>query len=548
MPKNKRKEEEEEDSSSESDTEYDDFVVEYDDTDDLSNMIYTYLQDFNWKEDLNEEDIKNLQPLYNKICGDIAIVPKISDILKLSMPYNEKCDIIEKILILYNAQPNTFEFLQLKRHLNKTIEKYKHFVLTEEEYEKYTKIEDSLVDTQYKPLKYQILDMDLSLNNKSYIYQRYLYFTTLENSSSEYNKLKNWIDSALLLPTKLKPMNISFSDSNYKINKYLWSVKEALDREIYGLELVKEKIIFMLTNRITNKNSKGLGFAICGPPGTAKTSIIQCLSRAIDLPFFQINLGGAKDVSFLSGHSYTYEGAVPGVIAQAMTTLKYKNGIIYFDEFDKISNTQHGMEISRMLLHITDHTQNDKFHDRYFSNGIDIDLSNVWFVYSLNDTETVDKTLCDRIPILHIEGYTTYEKIEIAKNYLIPKALTNINLEAKSVHFPDDTIKHIIELSNETDKKSGVRQIKHIIDNILMKINLLRTIYNKKESKKESKKERQEKQEKQESKKQKKNSYKLKLTFDIPEFNLPITITREVIKQLKIETKKENDISFGMYM
>jgi ATP-dependent Lon protease len=502
------------------------------DEEDLSTQVHNYLKEFNWKHDLTEEDIQILEPLYDKICVDISTMPKISDILKLSIPYEEKCNIIEKILILNNAQPNTFEFLQLRHQLNKTVEKYKKFNMTEEQYKEYREIENKLIcsEKKIKPLKYHILDADIPISNKIFLYERYRYFSTLDTSNSEYNKLRQWIDVALNIPTKLQPMKILSTDTSYKINKYLYNIRRMLDDEIYGMESVKEKILFLLNNRITNNNSKGLSFALCGPPGTAKTSIIHVLSKAIELPSFQINLGGAKDVSFLSGYGYTYEGSAPGVIVQALLSLKYKNGIIYFDEFDKISNTLHGTEISRMLLHITDFTQNDKFHDRYLSNSIDIDLSNIWFIYSLNDKEMLDRTLSDRIPIIMVDGYTKKEKFKIAQDYIIPKSLCNVSLNRNNIIFTDAAIEYIIDIAEKTEKskhKSGVRQVKHLIDNILMKVNMLKTINS---SKKNSK-------------------FKLKLSFDLPNFSLPLIVSREVIDLLKVDNSEEESISYqNMYM
>ena len=401
-----------------------------DEYEDIGERIKHFVESINWKKDMEEQEIELYKESYEKIVTDLTKVPQISDILKLSMPYEEKLDLFEKLLILYNSQPITFEFTQLKKHLDKTIKKYQTYSLTDEDYNRYQNIRNSLlIYKEEKPIEYRILDAEISDSNKEYIYTRYKYLEEMDNSISSYNKLKQWIDCALGIPYKLKQLSISNNDTTYKINKYLWSVKEKLDKEIYGLDAVKEKILFLLNNIIlSNRSTKGLSFGLCGPPGVAKTSIILTLAKAIELPFFQVNTAGMKDSSYLLGHNYTYEGSGPGMIVQALQFMKYKNGILYFDEFDKISNTEHGAEISRALLHITDFEQNNRFHDKYLSEGIDIDLSHLWFIYSLNDEKMVDSTLRDRIPIIHIPGYSKKEKFEIFKNYLLPKAMNNIGI------------------------------------------------------------------------------------------------------------------------
>jgi ATP-dependent Lon protease len=502
---------------------------------DISKQIKTQMNSLNWKMNLDDKEIQHYQSIYDKICDEISTTPKIIDILRLSIPYNEKCEIIEQILILHNAQPNTFEFLQLKRHLNKMIKKYKHFILSDEEHARYEKIEESLVcdSSVNKPLKYQILDADMSLPNKSYLYQRYKYYLSIDSSNFEHGKLRYWIDTVLKLPTKIKQMSISASDEYTAINRYLYEVKKALDQDIFGLNNVKEKILFLLNNRISNNRSTGLSFALCGPPGTAKTSIIRCLSRVIELPYFQINLGGARDSSFLCGHSFTYEGSMPGVIVQALNFMKFKNGIIYFDEIDKVSTNVHGSEISRMLLHITDFSQNDKYHDRYLSEGIDIDLSNIWFIYSLNNKDLLDTTLADRIPIIMIDGYDRKEKMEIVEKFLIPKSIKNIGLGADDVTFSQEAITYLIEMAdkdtppeNFNGDRSGVRQVEHLIDNILMKINLLKTTACASDDQAPT------------------ESQKIELSFAVPNFKLPVVVTKRVIESLKIPQDSKENISY----
>jgi len=492
----------------------------------LSEQILKSLQQIDWILNLTEDEVGQYRGIYEKICNVIATVPNIGDVLRLHIPDEEKADIIEKIIILNNTQPNTPEFLQLKRHLNSTIELSRKITLSQEEYDRYRTIEagltfDSHVD---KPIKYQIFDLDVEKKVKSYIYQRYQYFNTLDASHSEYNKLRQWLDCALRLPDALHPSRITAESSPDEINKYLWDVLQLLNAEVFGLDSVKERIISLLNNRITNQRAKNMSFALCGPPGTAKTSIVRALAQAVDLPFYQINLGGAKDSSFFHGHGYTYEGAMPGAIAQALIAMKAKNGIIYFDEFDKISQTPNGADISNALLHITDMSQNDRFHDRYLSNNIDIDLSNIWFIYSLNDRSMVDKTLIDRITIIPVEGYTIDERIQIAEMHLIPKALANICISAGDVQFSQDSIRYLIEIADGHDvaSKRGVRNLKHIIERLLTKLNLLRTV----------------------SRCAPADSTAIRLSFIVPGFSLPIAITRDVIDALKM---RDDDSDHNSY-
>lgn len=509
------------------------FIEESEDNyEDLSEQIQNFIRSINWKKDLTDDEIEKYKELYEKISADVSNVPQISEVLKLSMPYEEKCDLFEKLLILYNSPPVAFEFIQLKKHIEKTIKKYQQYSISEEEYSRYQNIRDSLIlDKDQKPIEYKILDADISDSNKEYIYNRYKYLEEMDNSISTYNKLKQWIDCALSVPFKLKQLSINSNDTTYKINKYLWNVKEKLDKEIYGMETVKEKILFLLNNIIlSNRATKGLSFGLCGPPGVAKTSIILTLAKAIELPFFQINTGGMKDSAYLLGHNYTYDGSSPGIIVQALQSMKYKNGILYFDEFDKISNTEHGAEISRALLHITDFEQNSKFHDKYLSEGIDIDLSHLWFIYSLNDEKMIDPTLRDRIPIIHIPGYSKKEKYEIFKNYLLPKALNNIGINKDDIIFTDEAMLYLIEMSHEqstsdSNGKSGVRQLNHLLNNLLMKINFLKTTRSKQIKK-----------------------YKIKISFDIDNFKLPIIIDKNMIEKLKIKSNSNEDRGYlSMY-
>ena len=515
-----------------------DEVVEnmVDDASDIIQKKKNQLRNKKWRKGLNKREISKYEKEYNSICEVITVLPKIQDILAINMPFKSKCDIMEKLIILDNVAPDTFDHLNLKKSIHAEIDKYKNSQLVKSIYSKYADIEKKLESTNNTdlPLKYKILGSEMSFENKVYVYKKYKYYVNLCEHSSEQPKLLNWINTALGLPTSINKLQINITDNNAKISKYLYDVRYKLNRDIYGMDKAKEQILCLLNNKITNPNVIGSAMALQGPQGVGKTKIIQVLSNIIDMPFNSIALGGAADGSFLKGHGFTYEGSRPGCIVDTITKMKSLSGIIFFDEIDKISKTKNGEEISKTLLEITDFTQNHKFTDKYLGNDIKINLSNMWFIYSLNYANLIDKTLIDRIPIITIDGYDNKQKKEMALKYLIPDELKNINLKNDDIIFSNESMDYIIQETNKMyslstqDKNgnSGVRKLKDVIASIIMKLNLLKnTIL-------------------------KDGSYgDLKLSFNIPNFKLPFTLLREHIDTLNVLNKStRNDPPPGMYI
>ena len=162
---------------------------------------------------------------------------------------------------------------------------------------------------------------------------------------------------------------------------------------------------------------------------------VLCLSTILKIPSEQISLGGITHADFIKGHDFTFVGSKPGQIASSLINLKCKNGILFMDEFEKISDNK---DVVNSLLHITDTSQNKNFHDNFFGE-IAIDLSNIWFICSMND-KPVDKALSDRIFYIKIDGYSKKEKIEIVKSYLLPRSLKNIGLNDTDVSMNEDII------------------------------------------------------------------------------------------------------------
>ena len=487
----------------------------------------TQEQEVRWKANLSEDEIKTHQEEFDAIFKEINVFPTIGNILKVKMPFKEKCDLVEKVYVFENLYPNTFEHTATKHEILGEIKKYRNYKMTPEICKKYEAIEQSVSDVgEETPMKYQILDANIPNYNKSVLFRKYNHLVSLSTTSSEHPKLAEWIKCALTIPFTKNQTKQSLSPQ--KITEYLVKIQKQLNKDVYGLDHVKEQLLFVINSKLTTPNSMGSGLAIVGPPGTAKTSLIQALAKAIDLPMAQIALGGAKDSSFLDGHGYTYEGSTPGAIVNALRKLKCNDGIIFFDEFDKISNTPYGAEISRLLLHITDFTQNHTFHDKYLSNEFPIDLSNIWFIYSLNHVELLDRTLRDRIPIIKVRGYSQKEKKEIALMHLIPKTLKNLDLNSKEIKFSDDAIDYLVQKSEQesvkdSHGKSGVRQLKHSIEIIVMKLNLLKTVV------------------------LCPKDTELKLSFSIKNFALPFTVLQSHI-DIFLKDTEEEQIHLSMYM
>ena len=232
----------------------------------------------------------------------------------------------------------------------------------------------------------------------------------------------------------------------------------------------------MLGQWLTNPSAMGTAIAIHGPMGTGKTTLVKDgISRILNRAFALIPLGGTGDSSFLEGHSYTYEGSTWGKIVQVLMDSKSMNPIIYFDELDKLSNTSRGQEITGILTHLTDNSQNTQFHDKYFAD-MEFDLSKCLFIFSYNDDERVNPILRDRMYRIETKGYTAKEKIVIARNYLLPKIREQVCFKEKDVIISDEVIAYIVNNSLMTMSESGVRNLKRCLEVIYTKLNLFRLV------------------------------------------------------------------------
>jgi ATP-dependent Lon protease len=314
-------------------------------------------------------------------------------------------------------------------------------------------------------LRDQILLLDLDVGTKSFLVDKH--DNTCAMTGTDYSKGMNWLKTVLSIPHgKYKEMSIKKGDSIECIKKFFASVKEKLDKHIYGLEDVKQEILEFIARKVTNPQGKGEVLALCGQKGVGKTKIIRSLAEALELPFCQINCGGCNDVAVLTGHSETYVGSKAGKIVEALQSSQYMNPIIYLDEIDKLSETK-SREINGVLTHLLDEEQNNHFQDNYLSN-VPLDLSKVFFVLSFNDLSKVDEIVSDRMKILYIEKPTLEEKVLICQQKVIPEIIESMKFDFV-VNIDKEVIEYIVV--HKCEIESGIRQLRKCIEKVLYKLN-----------------------------------------------------------------------------
>ncbi len=320
------------------------------------------------------------------------------------------------------------------------------------------------------PLRFKILQSNMDIKLKAHAIQKLDSLYNIDPGSSEYNKLTNYIESIAKLPiNKYKNLSCNKDSSTEEISTFINNIKYKLDKAVYGHKETKNQIIRLLAQWISNPKSNGLVIGLEGHPGVGKTSLIKNgVANALDLPFGFVSLGGSSDSSYLTGHSYTYEGSKYGKIVEILMNSKYMNPILFFDELDKVSNTRYGEEIISLLIHLTDSSQNDHFQDKYFSE-IPLDLSKCLVIFSYNNINLINPILRDRMITIKINDYTINDKIIIAKDYMIPELLEKYAFNSNDINFSDDILKEIID---KTNNEKGVRNFKRSIDEILSRINL----------------------------------------------------------------------------
>ena len=399
------------------------------------------------------------------LISNLTDLSKITDIIVNNMPvditkkmeYLEEVSPIKRVEMILEDMYLEEQLFNIEKNIDTKVKKeleddQKNFYLKE----KIKQIQDEI--GEYTTKEDEVNNLRGTLNNlklnddiKNKLNYEITRYENMPSTSPEVSVLKNYIDFMLSLPWN------TYTEDRDDFNK----VKEILDESHYDLKNVKERIIEYL---IVKKNSPNLNapiICLVGPPGVGKTTLSRSIAKSMGRNFIHISLGGVDDEAIIKGHMRTYIGATPGKIIDGLRRAKSLNPVFLIDEIDKMSSNYKG-DPKSALLEVLDES-NKYFKDNYVDE--EFDLSNVLFITTANNIELIPDELKDRLEIINIDGYTELEKLEIAKNYLIPHICWAHNIKNIKINDSD-----ILEIIRYYTKEAGVRELERLISKIVRKV------------------------------------------------------------------------------
>ncbi len=372
----------------------------------------------------------------------------------------EKVDVGQRLERIYEILEDEIEILGVERDLSEKVKD--RLTQNQKEYflrEQLKIIRDELGDNvddevEVEEFRRKLASLDLSEDIVKKIKSEIDRYSRTNSSSPESANIRNYLEIFFDLPWN------TLSEDTLDIAK----TRAILEEDHYGLKDVKDRIVEHLAIRRMTDDYKGSIICLVGPPGVGKTSIAKSIARSMNRKFTRMSLGGVRDEAEIRGHRRTYIGAIPGRIINAMKEAGTMNPVFLFDEIDKVTSDFRGDPASA-LLEVLDKNQNNDFVDRYLE--VPFDLSKVMFITTANTLSTVPRPLLDRMEVIELSSYTSYEKYEIAKNYLVSKQMKEHGLKPGMIKFSKSAIEKIIR---SYTREAGVRKLERVIGKVCRKV------------------------------------------------------------------------------
>lgn len=365
---------------------------------------------------------------------------------------------MERVLVFIKKEQ---ELLQVQKkiqsEINKSIEKNQREYFLREELKAIKEELGMTTDARssdYQKFKEKLGSFNFSGEVKDTVESELEKFSLMEPNSGEYIVTRNYLETIINLP---------WGDPE-KENYDIQAARKTLDEDHFGLEDVKKRIVEYLAVRKLRQDTKGSIILLVGPPGVGKTSVGRSIARAMNKPFFRFSVGGMRDEAEIKGHRRTYIGAMPGKILQGLKIVKTRAPVFMIDEVDKMGASFQG-DPSSALLEVLDPEQNVAFRDHYLD--LPFDLSGILFILTANTLDSIPGPLRDRAEIIHLSGYINSEKLEIAKNYLVPRSIDRNGLKKRQVAFG---AKELLFIADGYAREAGVRNLEKSLDKINRKL------------------------------------------------------------------------------
>lgn len=372
----------------------------------------------------------------------------------------EEFDIAKRLELLYSILLEEIDILKIEKKITLRVKKQMNKVQKEYYLREQLKAiqkelgEEEDISSESQEYREKLKKIKAPKETKAKIQKEIDKFSRISPASPDISVSRNYLDTIFSLPWN--------KETKDKLD--IKKAKEVLDKEHYGMEKVKERILEFLAVRSLSKSLKGPIICLVGPPGVGKTSIAKSIAASLNRKFVRISLGGVRDEAEIRGHRRTYVGAIPGRIINGVKEAGTKNPVFLLDEIDKMASDYKG-DISSAMLEVLDPEQNKNFVDHYLE--IPFDLSKILFVTTANSLSTIPGPLLDRMEIIELSGYIEEEKLNIAQKYLLAKQIEENGLKEGFVKIDDETMRDII---NYYTREAGVRTLERTIGKICRKI------------------------------------------------------------------------------